>query len=163
MITLNRVVILLPSVRIKSNHFFGSISGGKMELSRGGQIVKQSWENLSFVFPNLVLVVYVIMPDHFHGLIKIVPYGLHEASGEIPSTSPHSSPSSYRRSSFSSPSLTIGSMVRSFKIPVTQWFSRNMDINPVWQRNYYEHIISDQEELIKCITYIRNNIRNWLP
>ena len=32
----------------------------------------------------------------------------------------------------------------------------------VWQRNYYEHIIRDEEELINICNYIDTNPLNWL-
>lgn len=32
---------------------------------------------------------------------------------------------------------------------------------PVWQRNYYEHIIRNDEELFSIQKYIRNNPMNW--
>ncbi len=31
----------------------------------------------------------------------------------------------------------------------------------VWQRNYYEHIIRDENELNRIRLYIRNNPLNW--
>lgn len=41
-------------------------------------------------------------------------------------------------------SRTIESVVRGFKIGVTRWFRANTDIHVVWQRNYYEHIIRNE-------------------
>lgn len=32
---------------------------------------------------------------------------------------------------------------------------------PVWQRNYYDHIIRNEEELNEVRKYIRNNPLNW--
>ena len=43
-----------------------------------------------------------------------------------------------------SPSKTVGSIVRGFKIGVTKWMRQNTIIYNVWQRNYYEHIIRDE-------------------
>ncbi|MBZ0194183.1 MAG: hypothetical protein K8G78_03725, partial [Deltaproteobacteria bacterium] len=42
-------------------------------------------------------------------------------------------------------SKTIGSIVRGFKIGVTKWMRQNTNIYDVWQRNYYEHIIRDEQ------------------
>ena len=55
-----------------------------------------------------------------------------------------------------SPSRTIGSIVRGFKIGVTKWFVRS-----VWQRNYYEHIIRSADEYERIAEYIINNPTKW--
>jgi REP element-mobilizing transposase RayT len=55
---------------------------------------------------------------------------------------------------FQSPSKSIGSFVRGFKIGVTEWFRKNTDIYSVWQRNYFEHVIRDEKDL--------NRIRNYI-
>ena len=33
---------------------------------------------------------------------------------------------------------------------------------PVWQRNYYEHIIRNDEEHLRIHLYIESNPQNWL-
>jgi len=65
------------------------------------------------------------------------------------------------RNIFRSPSRTIGSIVRGFKIGVTKWYHQNTDIQTVWQRNYYEHIIRSDIELNTIREYILNNPFNW--
>jgi putative transposase len=32
---------------------------------------------------------------------------------------------------------------------------------PVWQRNYYEHIIRDREDYARIADYIKNNPKRW--
>jgi hypothetical protein len=65
---------------------------------------------------------------------------------------------------FRSPSKTIGAMVRGFKSAVTIKINqiRNTPHVPVWQRNYYEHIIRDEEDYLRILTYIHNNPFLWL-
>ncbi|MEI6291285.1 MAG: restriction endonuclease subunit S [Chloroflexota bacterium] len=58
-------------------------------------------------------------------------------------------------------SKTIGSIVRGFKIGVTKWFQENHSPQTVWQRNYYEHIIRDDDDLNRIREYIINNPMNW--
>jgi putative transposase len=65
-----------------------------------------------------------------------------------------------------SPSKTIGSVVRGYKIGVTKWFLKNMgDEYPVgqsiWQRNYYDIIIRDQNAYQRISEYIQNNPAKW--
>jgi len=62
---------------------------------------------------------------------------------------------------FHSPSKTIGSIIRGFKIGVTKWFRKNTEIYNVWQWNYYEHIIRGENELNRIRNYIINNPLKW--
>jgi hypothetical protein len=32
---------------------------------------------------------------------------------------------------------------------------------PIWQRNYWEHIIRDDAEWLRIADYIRDNPKNW--
>lgn len=74
------------------------------------------------------------------------------------------SDSPLRITSFRSPSQSIGSIIRGFKIGVTKWFryenqgDQNMR---VWQRNYYEHIIRNDAEYNRIANYILNNPAKW--
>ncbi|MCM8749378.1 hypothetical protein NET02_09490 [Thermomicrobiaceae bacterium CFH 74404] len=63
--------------------------------------------------------------------------------------------------SFLSPSRTIGSIVRGFKIGVTRWFRQHTDISGVRQRNYYEHIVHDEQSLTRIRQYIADNPLRW--
>ena len=59
------------------------------------------------------------------------------------------------------PSRTVGSIVRGFKIGVTVW-ARQQDLPlPVWQRNYWEHIIRNEAELFRVRQYIYENPAAW--
>ena len=60
-----------------------------------------------------------------------------------------------------SPSKTVGSIVRGFKIGVTKWVRANMDVRDVWQRNYYEHIIRNEAALNRIRQYIMDNPARW--
>jgi putative transposase len=60
-----------------------------------------------------------------------------------------------------SPSQTIGSVVRGYKIGVTKWVRQNKNIEMVWQRNYYEHIIRDNRAYQNISNYIINNPLKW--
>lgn len=52
---------------------------------------------------------------------------------------------------------SIGSIIRAYKSAVTLWCKRNGHEQFKWQRNYYEHIIRNEDELNKIRWYIRNN------
>lgn len=127
-------------------HLFGKIIDGKMILNDGGKIAQQYWLEIPKHFPNAGLDEFIIMPNHVHGIIMI-----HN----------HVRANYYSPAKFKSPSKTIGSIIRGFKIAVTKWFRFNSNVYIVWQRNYYEHIIRNENELNKIREYIVNNPLQW--
>ena len=52
---------------------FGRIVDGEMHLNNWGTIVKNQWEWLFRQYQYLGIDEYVVMPDHFHGIIWIDP------------------------------------------------------------------------------------------
>ena len=58
---------------------------------------------------------------------------------------------------------SIPTIIRSFKLAVTKHINviRNNPGFPVWQRNYYEHIIRDENDLNRIREYIANNPAKW--
>jgi putative transposase len=50
-------------------HFFGEIKNGKMHLSEIGKLVQQFWLEIPQHFPHIKLDEFVVMPDHFHGIL----------------------------------------------------------------------------------------------
>jgi putative transposase len=60
-----------------------------------------------------------------------------------------------------SPSKTVGSVVRGFKIGVTKWMRKNSNVHTVWQRNYFEHIIRDEQSYHIISNYIKSNPSKW--
>ncbi|MHC1784098.1 MAG: transposase [Anaerolineaceae bacterium] len=123
---------------------FGEISDGKMLLSPIGEVVKKEWQKLSYGFVGLELVEFVIMPDHTHGVII-----LHEMDGSVVENAER----------FSHPQKgSLSTIVRSFKssvsVRVHQMLGQDIE---VWQRNYFEEFIEDDEKLDRIREYIKNN------
>lgn len=141
---------------------FGEIVDGVMVLNAAGQIVEKCWCAIPEHFPQVILDEFVVMPNHVHGIITI---GANDvgANNHLPLPSNETSTQSNEtpRSSQHGTSRTIGSMVRGFKIGVTRWFRANTDIHKVWQRNYYEHIIRNEDSYLKIAEYIQTNPQRW--
>ena len=153
---------------------FGEIENGKMMLNDAGAIANDCWLNIPNHFPNAILHEYVIMPNHVHGIIELV-----GANNHSPKTN-HHSPNvpvigdnraknvsvigdnrAKNVSPLRSPSKTVGSVVRGFKIGVTKWMRQNTDTFYIWQRNYWEHIIRDDKSHENISQYIINNPTKW--
>ncbi|MBN8707330.1 MAG: hypothetical protein J0L62_15770 [Bacteroidetes bacterium] len=61
---------------------------------------------------------------------------------------------------------SIGAIIKGYKIGVTKWLRQNQSDDfpsgqPVWQRNYYEHIIRNEQAFYSISDYIMNNPANW--
>ena len=86
----------------------------------------------------------------------------HTPTHTQPHTPPHTPPQT-DHAPFRSPSKTIGAMVRGFKTASTRSINarRFSPGAPVWQRNYYEHIIRDDAEWNQIREYIEYNPARW--
>ena len=132
-------------------HLFGEIVGGKMEMNDAGKIAEQEWLKTAEMRENVELLEYVIMPNHMHGIILLNDRG--GTMRRAPTIEQFGKPTSN----------TIPTIVRGYKSAVTKKINmlRNMPGVPVWQRNYYEHIIRDQKSYYHIAKYIRNNPQKW--
>jgi len=136
----------------------GEIVGGEMILNEYGKIADSCWREIPNHFPHVELDEHIVMPNHLHGIIVMVgarhavPLPLQQQNGTI------------CREKFGQPvSGTIPTVVRSFKSAVTKQINQNRNTPgiPVWQRNYYEHIIRDDNDLNRIREYIMNNPLKW--
>lgn len=142
---------------------FGEIIDEEMVLNDFGMIVHEEWLKTAQLRSEVVLVEdeFVIMPNHFHGIVNIVDTDENDGKGDRP-VSP-----TMRRSSPTKPNgpkpKSLGALIAGFKSAVTTRIntSRNTPGTPIWQRNYYEHIIGTDREYESIAAYIANNPSNW--
>lgn len=137
-----------------------------MQLNDFGNIARAEWLRTSEIRDNVVLDEFVIMPNHMHAIFMIKPMGAGRV-GAYRNTPPHRNTppqcDTPQPPTFKSPSNTVGAIVRGFKSAVTKQINmmRNLPGVPVWQRNYYEHIIRDEESLHRVREYIMLNPQKW--
>ena len=139
---------------------FGEIMNEQMRLNDVGTVADICWRAIPEHFPRVVLDAFVIMPNHVHGIIWIRPKNKANVGAKNLSPLPPR-PSQQGASAFRSPSKTVGSIVRGFKIGVTKWVRSNKNFYTVWQRNYYEHIIRNETALNRLRQYIADNPARW--
>ena len=128
---------------------FGDIVDGQMRLNRWGQTASDAWKKSAEIRNEIELDVFVIMPNHVHGIIVIA-----NASKRATSRSPlHAGPT--KRS--------LGAFVGGFKAAVTKRIRelRGEADTLVWQRNYSEHITRNDESLLRLRQYILGNPARW--
>jgi len=55
-----------------SQHLFGTVENGEMNLNSAGEMVKRIWSEIPLFYKGFVLHDFIVMPNHFHGVIEIV-------------------------------------------------------------------------------------------
>jgi len=111
------------------------------------QIIEDTWSRLPEGFPNLELDAFVVMPHHVHFVAMLhARDGVGAALGPPAQGAPRRAP-------------TLGDIVRAFKSIAARQTNQLRDSpgEPVWQRNYYDRIVRDEEELGRIREYIANN------
>ena len=114
-----------------------------MILNDAGKMIVTEWLKLTERFPNIELHEFVVMPNHFHGILQIIDK--------------------------SSTDKTVGDMMDAFKSITTVEYIHGVKTlgweqfkRKLWQRNYYEHIIRDEQSYKRISDYIINNPAKWL-
>ena len=141
-------------------HYFREIINDEMVLNELGFFVQSEWIKSPVIRPdmNLELGEFVVMPNHFHGMI----IGENEFNGRDAihrvSTSNNAQSSSYNK--FGPQSKNLGSIIRGFKSSVTT-HAKIVNTEFGWQERYHDHIIRSHAELVRISDYILNNPNNW--
>ncbi len=140
---------------------FGNIENGKMILNEIGTIANECWIQIPMHFPNSILHNHIIMPNHVHGIIELTKNN-NGLSNNVVVGVQNFEPLQPRKNEFQKIiPRSIGSIVRGFKIGVSKWILNNTNLDSIWQRNYYEHIIRNNQSYLTISEYIINNPRNW--
>lgn len=152
---------------------FGEIAAGEMELSDAGRMVERWWTKLTKKFPLAEIGEFIVMPNHFHGIVMLVgaaPCGRpgRETVLEVPSggrSQRHDQPGTGHPHGGAP---TLGDLVDWFKTMTTNDYIRGVKQRgwvsfpgKLWQRNYHEHIIRNEDELSRIREYIVNNPLQW--
>ena len=131
---------------------FGEIIDERMHLNAAGRIVQSIWNTIPEHYSDVVMDKFVVMPDHFHGIIV------------IPECTGTACRAPTIIAGFGKPiANSIATIIRSFKSASTKSLNelRNTPGMPLWQRNYWERIIRHDNELQAIRRYIQNNPVNW--
>jgi len=143
---------------------FGEIVDGVMRLNEAGHAAQQCWMDIPDHFPQVVLDEAIIMPNHIHGIIMTHRRG--EASAIPPHVSqeqPRSNASPLQKRPNGTQPRSLSAIVQNFKSMSSRRMkaARGMLRAPVWQRNYYEHVVRNDEELKSIREYILRNPARW--
>jgi len=129
-------------------NLFGDVVGADsisalMELNHAGKMIETIYNETIDSYKNITSDIYIIMPNHLHCIISISRADIESAP-------------------------TIGDVMQSFKRNTTIKYINGVKsgIYPpfnkrIWQRDYYEHIIRDEEEYNQKWRYIDENPARW--
>ena len=134
---------------------FGKVTNGQMALNELGTIAFDSWLSIAEKRSNLSLDNFVVMPNHVHGIIHI---GETEPMdmGLVASLASTKTPGKLSSNS-------LGTIVGQFKGAVSKRAKTQSipSASRIWQRNFYEHIIRDEDSLNRIRAYVLENPSRW--
>jgi len=140
---------------------FGHIENSEMVLNDAGKMVETEWLKLHERFNNIELHEFVVMPNHFHAILETVGATLVVAQNDVETQNG-------QPQGIAPTSKTIGNMVGAFQSIVTVEYIRGVKTlgwqpfnGKLWQRNYYEHIIRNEQSHQTISKYIINNPSKW--
>jgi putative transposase len=141
---------------------FGEIVDGEMQMNEFGRIVHDEWYKSFEIRPELMPDEFTVMPNHLHGIIRIVPLTMGpnvETPGRATLRPPEYNPGIAFR-----PPKSISSFVAGYKSTVTKRINelRETPRANVFQPRFHDHIIRDENELFLIRQYIQNNTANWM-
>jgi putative transposase len=131
---------------------FAAIANKQLVLNRFGHLASECWQAIPQHFPGVELDEFIVMPNHIHGILIMT-------NNRQAMALPNPYQGKFGKPIPGSISIIIGS----FKSAVSKQINilRNSKGVLVWQRNYYEHIIRDDESLNRIRNYIINNPLAW--
>jgi putative transposase len=154
---------------------FGEIVDGILNLSPLGEIAVQEWHKLALRWPQLILDAFVVMPNHVHGIFWLsnietstvgapLAGALNDACTQSDNSVGKKATASIRATARVAP--TVGQVIGAYKSLVFQQclaWANNTDtsLGKLWQRNYWERVVRNEQELNALREYIHNNPMSW--
>lgn len=166
---------------------FGKTADGEMVLDNAGKMIEKWCAELPNKFSDIMLDEFVIMPNHFHAIIVNTGIGGGDVGADLrvcpddvnnvcpDESNKHNNNISGERN-VSGEHNILGEHAGSPLHRVVQWFKtmttneyirgvKTLNWQPfnkkLWQRNYWEHIIRNDESYQRIANYIINNPAHW--
>ncbi len=142
------------------NHreWFGEIIEGKMILNEYGLMVQKRWLWLKEHYEYVDLDEFIVMPNHFHGILIIGGSGRDLTKNNEQHTKRTSPDLSLHKLVKIKP---LSELIGVFKTTSSKLIHQNGLSNFSWQRSYYDHIIRNEGSLDNIRLYIRENSLSW--
>jgi REP element-mobilizing transposase RayT len=133
---------------------FCDITNGTCALNSIGQIVADQWRWLHDQYLYLVLDEFVVMPNHFHGIINITDSAdIPRGNGRDRSLRPDHHLGQKIKS--------LSELVGAFKTTSSKCIHKSGLRSFQWQKSFYERIIRNDNEMTRIRDYIQTNPLRW--
>lgn len=151
----------------------GKVENETMQLNHCGFIVNDQWKDLPNHYPELQLGAWMVMPNHFHGILILTGVGAIQESPKYDAKvnqvraiqePPQQSPQQWEPAKRDERrKMLLSKIIGRFKMTTAKQINllRNTPGTTIWQRNYYEHIIRNNESFTNIENYILNNPASW--
>ena len=140
------------------NHqqIFGTIGNNQMQLNDAGNMINTILNQIPENYAGIDLDEHIVMPNHIHGIMNIAVGARSPRPG-----SPR--PDNNKIIGRGNRAPTIGNIIAYFKYQTTNQIneSQNTPGKKIWQRNYHDRIIRNDESLNNIRDYIINNPKTW--
>jgi len=163
---------------------FGDIVNREMVLNNAGRMVETVWNELPKFYARVSIDAFQIMPKHIHGIIVITRSDAVPPVGAGPCACPstRACPVDLQPQGVGQPQgvaptgvksevgrrLSLPDIVHRFKTMTTKRYSDGVKQcgwppfpGKLWQRNYYEHIVRNENDMVRIREYITNNPAQW--
>ena len=132
------------TINVKNHHkVFWEIVEDEMILNEYGKIVQEKRLRLSKQYSYIKLYDFVVMPNHFHGIIYIDDVG----NGR----------NAVLRYSLQQSIKWLSSIIWAFKTTSSKLIRKTWLKNFQRQKSFYDHIIRNEEDMNRIVEYIQRN------
>jgi putative transposase len=125
----------------KRKHLFGKVVDDAMQLNDAGKMVDYWWGELPKHFTGIDTDLYIVMPNHFHGILLLFD---------------------------NTPDVSVIRIVQWFKTMTTNAYIQGVKNSSwrrfdghLWQRSFHDHIIRNEQSLQKLREYTLYNAALW--
>lgn len=148
---------------------FGDVAEGEMRLNDAGLMIERWYFDLKNKFPDIQCGEFVCMPNHVHAIVTNVRADVGADPCVRPDLPAQTGDAGQTHGSAPTGAGTsLSRVVQWFKTMSTNEYIRGVEQNgwqpfpaKLWQRNYYEHIIRDEDSYLKIAEYIQTNPQRW--
>jgi len=147
---------------ISKDLILGHVKNGNVVLNNFGIIAHREWIKTGRIRTYVELDAFIIMPNHVHGIIVIKGHDHDQCRGMA--CHAHTKNKQIINRKFGKPiKQSLSTIIGSYKSSVSREINklRNRPGEIFWQRNYFEHIIRNEHELMAIHKYIINNPGNF--
>jgi len=147
---------------------FGNIIDGAMQLNEFGHIAEKEWLMAPDRRSYIALHEFIVMPNHFHGIIEILDMGIPPENGVARYARTDKANACDVRignamADISPKCRTLSTIIRAYKSAVSRAIRMLGGIpTTIWQRNYYEHIVRNEDDYVQISEYIKYNPLKWI-